>query len=784
MNAHKVQMTGVVTKFGKVKGMLIRGGVAGAVALATLGVEAQEEPASSSSGGLSELVVTATKRSEQLVSVAQSITALPERALTEFNIQGFSDYGNKIPNLSFNEGGAGMRASFTQQRGVTIRGIVGLNTTAMYIDDTAVPVSQNPRIVDIERIEVLKGPQGTLYGSGAIGGTIRLITKQPSLTEDSLKVMGQGGFTHRGGSADFGGNAVGNFVLVPGKLAVRTMAFVNHDSGYVTREFPLVPGAVTMTRVRDTGAVMSYGGSISLRAELTENLVGNLKFMAQQDDYPNGFPLVYRGLDKYDPSTYTIHREYNAPETGKSGWYLPALTLSYNRDNWSLVSATSFYSRKSSDMLDSSEAMHQVMASRYNNFQFAGPAWGGRDPSTTNRFQQELRGTADIGPVKLIGGGYYSRARNVDIFVDREIPGFVGSGFEPVGTTTNMYYLRHTFQTATEKALFGELSFQPIQQLTFTAGLRRYWLDQDNAVRESGFLLNLNTPRTVYTGSSESGFSPKFAAQFEPNPDTNIYVTAAKGFRPGAPGSPVTPFCAADLARLGLTFDDVLKGYKSDSVWTYEAGVKRQIANSRALITGAVFQTNWSNIQQLVSLSGCSQNITGNAGAARVRGFESEFSGNITEALMVRMGFGYIDAVITDDNQGATGQKVGDRLFGVPKSNATIGAVYTKALGSNLEGVLSADWSFVGSSVTMNNGTVTAERRGSYNILNMRFGVRRNDSELSFYVNNLTNTIANYGDHVPVITETVTLTDGRRAPYTEVMVSRPIQFGIQLRHGF
>src|SRR5580693_9833229 len=211
--------------------LLIRGIGAGSAALlavmlgAAAPAGAQEQAsATENSGGLETVVVSARKREESLAEVPTSITAFTAETLKDYNIQSFTDYATKTPNMSFSYGGG--PTGFADARTVSVRGITGQNlfgtagATGFYIDDTPVPGSIDPRVVDLASIEVLKGPQGTLYGESSLGGNVRLITRQPDTGNSGLGYMYQAGATSGGGSPDGGGNLVGNFVLVPGTAAL------------------------------------------------------------------------------------------------------------------------------------------------------------------------------------------------------------------------------------------------------------------------------------------------------------------------------------------------------------------------------------------------------------------------------------------------------------------------------------------------------------------------------------------------------------------------------------
>src|ERR1700722_3068290 len=206
--------------------LLIRGIGAGSAALlaAMLGAAApagaqEQASATENSGGLETVVVSARKREESLAEGPTSITAFTAETLKDYNIQSFTDYATKTPNMSFSYGGG--PTGFADARTVAIRGITGQNlfgtagATGFYIDDTPVPGSIDPRVVDLADIEVLKGPQGTLYGESSLGGNVKLVTRQPDVNRSGVGYMVDAGMTSGGGSADAGGNFIGNVVLVP-----------------------------------------------------------------------------------------------------------------------------------------------------------------------------------------------------------------------------------------------------------------------------------------------------------------------------------------------------------------------------------------------------------------------------------------------------------------------------------------------------------------------------------------------------------------------------------------
>ncbi len=262
-------------------------------------------PAATADNTLDTVVVTARKRDESLAEVPISVTVFSAQTLEAYNIQSFDDYATKTPNISFAYGGG--PTGISDARTVAIRGITGQNlfgtggATGFYIDDTPVPGSIDPRVLDIDNIEVLKGPQGTLFGESSLGGNVRLITKRPNLTMDDFGYMTQAGVTSGGGGADGGAGIVGNLVLSPDVLAVRVVLFGNHDAGYLTRTFPTDPSSpatgdpfltVPRTSVGNQGAQTSYGGSVAALFKVSESFEARLRIMYQDTDY-HGFPATF-----------------------------------------------------------------------------------------------------------------------------------------------------------------------------------------------------------------------------------------------------------------------------------------------------------------------------------------------------------------------------------------------------------------------------------------------------------------------------------------------------------
>ncbi len=205
--------------------------------------------AASDADQIPEIVVTAQKRSENLQNVPVSITTFGTEELKDRAVESFMDYATSVPNLGFGASGDGAANSRT----ISIRGVSGDNTTGFYLDETPLPDSLDPRIVDIDHIEVLRGPQGTLYGARSMGGTVRLLTNQPDPNNFYAAVHTGISSTEHTNAPNYVADAVVNLPLIQDTLGMRMVGFFDREAGYFKRQFPTVPGGDSLSTVDDVG---------------------------------------------------------------------------------------------------------------------------------------------------------------------------------------------------------------------------------------------------------------------------------------------------------------------------------------------------------------------------------------------------------------------------------------------------------------------------------------------------------------------------------------------------
>ena len=325
--------------------------IASTVAVAALGTSAvrgatatNDAATAPGSESLQEIVVTATKRSEDLQDVGLSITALTTQQLESKGVEQFFDYGNSIPNLSFAIDSAdGSLAA----RGIALRGIQGSNTTGFYIDDIPVLETLDPHIVDVARIEVLRGPQGTLYGAESMGGTVRIITAQPDATAFSGQVhVGTSDTEHGSANGIVEGDV--NLPLVSDVLSVRASGFYQFDSGFFDKG--LGPESAPPTSVTiGLGSMEYYGGQIALRWEPVGGLSITPRVM-YQETVEDGVPYALCNADNLlQRQVFDVH------EGGTDKWWLDSLAINYTAPFGTFVSSTAYFDRKTFETEDDTD---------------------------------------------------------------------------------------------------------------------------------------------------------------------------------------------------------------------------------------------------------------------------------------------------------------------------------------------------------------------------------------------------------------------------------------------
>jgi len=611
------------------------------------------------------VVVDARKRNERITDVPATVISFSALDLRDYGIVSFTDYATKTSNLSFAYGNgatAGDPATaISNARTVAIRGVAGARTTGFYMDDTPLPGAVDVRIIDLQDIEVLKGPQGTLYGEGSLGGNIKLVTRAPNLVTGDARIALSAGHTQDGGAPLNGSvEAAGNIVLAPDTLAVRIVGYSDSNAGYLSRNYLSNLNDPNSARISvdNQGAEKSSGASITALLRISQDLDLSLRLLHQELSY-NGFPAAYAPLPEFMPVDLLDHTA-NIQPAATDNWTLPSFTLVWHASGWTVTSSTSEFTRKTSDLEDSTEGTAQYWETTVPQ----GFAWSSHH--NDRQFSHETRLTIDpVGKWSGTVGLFYSR--DTGTFSIDPLHGLLG----PAPGVSSLLWQQTDINTRRDMALFGELYYQLADTVALTVGDRRYWMAQSD---NQSFAI-LDTAVHSETGNSESGHSPRLALSWKPSLQALAYASAAQGFRAGGSQFSVAGFgCDASLAEIGQTAESITK-IQPDKVTSYEVGGKLDFPEPGLLLSGALFRIDWDHIQQPIFLPSCGFYVQGNAGAARINGAEMELDGRINSNLKMRFGLGYEDARIT--SQGATGQQVGSRIYQTPEWTANLGAVYT-----------------------------------------------------------------------------------------------------------
>jgi iron complex outermembrane recepter protein len=573
-------------------------------ALVAMRLCAADESSPSTTTTLTEIVVTAEKRDSTVEKTPISITALSGTDLLKSGVVDLESAAQEVPGVSMKTGGPS-QTEF-EMRGLNSAG-GNSPTVGFYLDEipvtsfafsTAGKVVIDPNLYDLSRVEILRGPQGTLYGSGSMGGTIRLITTQPDLHENeaSVNVIGSG---TQGGGPNGAINAMVNVPLVNNTLALRVVMTENYTSGWIDRvvlnPFPLPTnvgcaqtsmygcnrGDVLAAPVQQTFSGTNWDHLESLRASLlakpTDRMSAEFTAMGQRTQV-GGQTLIDE-----PPGTEAHYQPFDTPEPGQDQFGLAALTMKYEFDAAELVSASGYWHRSLSQVQDGSEVMQEVL--ELPAYDAAGGGLG-NDPwnetDIASQWSQEIRlASTDGRPFQWLGGVFYDK-----LFSKTDQSSYDSVAGPLFGVAT--LYHEIVPQTFQQTALFGELSYKITPRMKATAGLR--WFDFENtfSATELGFFGpygNL-TPGGSTSEAHDRGFNPKFNLAYFPAENVTLYATAAKGFRPGGgnqtvPTSPATQegvACAASLAALGQTATPTT--YAPDTVWSYEVGEKARLFNT------------------------------------------------------------------------------------------------------------------------------------------------------------------------------------------------------------
>lgn len=638
-------------------------------------------------GPMAEVTVTATRREETLSKVPISITAMTQADIDQKGIKDIGDVARFTPGITVDNSGT---------NNIAIRGIAssgGAGTTGIYIDDTPIqmralafnPDEALPKAFDIERVEVLRGPQGTLFGAGSEGGTVRYITTQPSLNKTSIYSRSEVSYT-QGGSPSYEVGLAAGGPLIEGTLGARATVWYRRDGGWIDRVDPTADDPVHT--VVDSNANRADNYLVRLAAVWAPNanwsVTPSIYYQYRNiHDVSNYWPLYSNPSDNVFISGNPTQRP--SPDR----FYLPALKIQGDFGSFELISNTSYFHRTETSGYDGTLynlGFYQTFGVQdgvsYPVLDSTGvhlpPGLTNyRSPATVDNdqqnFTQEIRLQSNDPTAKLVWttGLFFNSNRQQyleqihDPMLEAFSEGLFGVPYtdefsfeNPVGSGNfvpapidprypNDSYFLHTHARDKQYAVFGEATYSVTDKLKVTAGVR-FSRTEFSFDSETGGPQLFAFNQESHPSNKENSFTPKLNVAYQIDPNNMVYATYAKGFRPGGGNNPLPQAaCAEDFANFGI--DKSPDSYRSDTVHSVEIGAKNNI-NNRIRIATSLYWIRWNNIQQTVVPPVCQISFITNLGKAIAKGADLQAEFAITDAFSAELTAGYTDARFTQNS--------------------------------------------------------------------------------------------------------------------------------------
>ncbi|GAC1304650.1 MAG: TonB-dependent receptor [Steroidobacteraceae bacterium] len=758
---------------------------------------------STATGPLQEIVVTATRHEEALSKVPLSVTVLTQDAMDVRGIKDIADVARFTPGVNIDNSGT---------NNISIRGIAstgGAGTTGIYLDDTPIqlralafnPDEALPKAFDIDRIEVLRGPQGTLFGAGSEGGTVRYLTTQPSLTQSSFYSRDEVSYVQGGEPSYEAGIAAGG-PLVDGALGARISVWYRRDGGYINRIDP-----VTLATDEKNA---NYEQTMLLRLALVWAVSDEIKVTPSfyyQDRYRND-------VESYWPlySNPSRDRFVSAEPSRRSSpdrFYLPALKIDGDLGFAHLISNTSYYHRKEETGYDGTlynlgfyQAQGSAPVFPLSGFlpgvfplldggglHLPAGATNYRAPASIDNAQQnfteELRlQSADAGDRFTWTTGLFFGLDHQSYLEQIHDPLLNELSIAATGTPyTNIFaytdptsgalvpvtydprfpgdsYFLQTFSEDKQIAWFGEGTYALTDQFKATVGAR-YSLTKFSFHTLTGGPQLFLPPETTTGEKKENSFTPKLSLAYQMDPRNLFYFTYAKGFRPGGANNPVPQAaCATDFTTFGINASPAT--FNSDTVSSFEVGAKNNLDN-RVKIASSIYYIRWNNIQQTVVPPVCQISFITNLGQAVAKGADIQGEIALTDAFTMELSAGYTDARYTKDSRLSPVEtqpivSSGDAIVGqsgqpAPPVTASVGLEYRFSVAAR-DFFVRVDDEYQGrpkwSSPAQDPGTLQYDsanyRLSSTNFASARGGVHLGGWQVEAFVDNLadSHSVQNY----------------------------------------
>ena len=589
-----------------------------------------ERRTGSSAIGPEEIVVTATRREELANRVPISMVVWTQEAMEASGVKNIADIGAMTPSVEYDYF-AGFGAGV--QTNIAIRGVSARNgtTTGIFLDDTPIPAPGDwgsrfgrafPITFDLERVEVLRGPQGTLFGRGAMGGAVRFIANQPSSTEFSGQVHSEIATTGGGAMTYEAGVAAGGPVVAD-RIGFRLSAWYQDQGGYVDRVNP--DSLATIDQNANRSLSKTVRGALTLVATPHVQITPS---------------LTYQSTAVHDSSTFNtsgsdpgagILRNNKLQQPSDDSYYLASLKLTAGLRMGELTAVTSYFHRKATAVVD---------AWSYNYGGWGNPLGGFAEffgfGLRSALFSLDLNQTASSAEVRLtssdpdsslnwVAGAFFSNAQNSE--ADRPSV-VIMHGLHPDGYSD-------VRESEEQLAVFGHAALRITERVTASTGLRIGYAQSD-AVLSAPLFPDSSLPTLFGNRHSEVSVTPNFGLEYQTHTYNVFYATVAKGYRPGTAS---WPFGYCDVT--------VHKSYDADSIWSYEVGAKHSPVSGRVQFSSSLFYVRWDK-QQDVHLQDVECKYIGNLANAASYGFDAAAQALVTDRLKVGLSTAYTDVHYTE----------------------------------------------------------------------------------------------------------------------------------------
>lgn len=735
---------------------------------------------------IEEIVVTATKRGDSsLQETPLAIAAMLGDSLDKKGVSEFSDWAYSVPGLDFRDNGPGDKQYII--RGISSR---AASPVGVYFNEAVLTANNTTnegggrnveiKLHDIAQIEVLKGPQGTLYGASSMAGTIKVMARDAESDAFSAYAETSVAATKHG-AASYNGNGMVNIPLIDDQLALRLVGWYENNGGYVDQ---------VRYNVKDSNEEKTKGFRAQLKYDPTDNLTLRVMALHQKTDVddvsryslnPAVLPpeqppqLLPGGIETALGGGKFLNNDYVfQPWEDEIGLY--SITADWSVGAYNVTVATSLLDRESLYSFDGAATIFGV----FNKGIVAISSF----PQKKKLWSNEVRLASDFeGSLNFVVGAYYQK-ENSDFDVEISVPSAEGMRltFDPsteglfgpnAGVPGNAIFGRTVEGELEQKAIFGEANIELTEDWTLLLGGRYFESTQINIEQSTKAIGTIGAGPYIKSEIKSDRFTPKASLSYQLNDDAMLYLSYSEGFRVGGINQ-VTPFAP------------IPADYEPDSLKNYELGWKSTWLDKLLTVNGSIYLIDWEDIQvvQADNFTGIFNFVT-NGGQAKIKGLELQVSARPSDALSLSLSGAYTDAEITADQPqltlGAaplirTPLQAGDDIPAVPELSAALSAEYVwwQIADSEWDLSVSADVSYIGESTTEGNNRSEFNRTiGDYTLVNFRASLASESKwNMTLFVDNALNELA----VVDIISDTQNPDD-----YTVV---RPRTIGIRARIDF